>query len=758
MKSEVRKQKTENRNQKPRSVSCPLSLPQGIYRKASCGLWTVLWLISILLLSLGSGCASSGKRPVVLARDSGDRSIIKSIDFVNNRAFKDKTLEKKVDFEVGDYLDPILAEAYRRTIAEYYRKKGFAFVEITLDSEKLEQGQVVYSINEGPRVRIASINFSGNDSIKTSSLKSAIKTNKRKWLFWPAYFVEEVPVEDEARLQNIYYERGFLDYNITAKKEFTDDRKKVHITYEIDEGPTYTVGEISIIGNKNFDAQKLLEGLQLERGQIYHKRRADSHVKEILKLYHESGFVDAVVEQGLVLVQDVNVVNVNFNVSEGRQFRIGRVDITGNEQTQDKVIRRVLDEYGFVPGQLYNADLAPRQGDGKLEEYVQRMTLAEEIIIRPVTPEDGADNRKDIKVDIKEGQTGSLMFAGGVSSDSDVIGQVLWEQRNFDITDWPDSFGEFITGRAFKGAGQTLKIALEPGTQVSQYSVSFTEPYFQDKPLALNVKGSSWEREIERRGGHRLYDEGRTKGYIGFEKRYEDHWRRSLGFRAENVNVDSVYLHAPKEIQDVEGYTFLTGVRFGIGRDLRDDRFNPSSGHIFDVGYEQVVGDEAFGILEGSCVGYRTLYEDLVDRKTVLAMKLLAATTLSYAPPFEKFHGGGTGTYSIRGFDYRGVSTRGLQTNMASPERKDPIGSDWIFLANAEVTVPLISDNLSGLFFVDSGAIDTGRYRAAVGTGVQILIPYMLGPMPMRFEFATPFMKDDEDETRVFSFSVGGLY
>ncbi len=757
-KSEVRKQKTEVRSSLP-SVLGALS--------------SVLWLISIVLLCLGSGCASRTKRAAPAAsfakqtagvQDSGEgsrlagshRNIIKSIDFVNNRAFKDKSLEKKLDFEVGDYLDPILAEAYRRTIAEFYRKKGFAFAEVALDSEKLEQGQVVYTINEGPRVKIGSVKFSGNDSIKTSALKKAVKTKTKKWFFWPGYYVEEVPAEDIARLQNIYYERGFLDYNITAKREFTKDRKKVHITFEIDEGPTYTVGKISLTGNKNFDDQKLLEGLQLEQGQIYHKRRADSHTREILKLYHESGFVDAQVEQRLVL--DVNVVDVEFNISEGGQFRIGRVDITGNEQTQDKVIRRVLDEYGFVPGQLYNADLAPRQGDGELEGYVQMMTLAEEVIIRPVTPDNGTDNRKDIKVDIKEGQTGSLMFAGGVSSDSDVIGQVILEQRNFDITDWPESFGEFITGQAFKGAGQTLKIALEPGTQVSQYSVTFTEPYFQDKPLSLNVRGSSWEREIERRGDHRLYDEGRTKGYVGFEKRYENNWRRSLGFRVENVNVDSIYFYAPQEIKDVEGYTFLTGVRFGIGRDLTDDRFNPSKGYTFNAGYEQVTGDETFGILKGNCVGYRTLYEDLLERKTVLATKLLAATTLSYAPPFEKFYGGGTGAYSIRGFDYRGVSTRGLQTNMGSPERKDPIGSNWIFLANAEVTVPLISDNFSGLFFVDSGAIDTGRYRAAVGTGIQILIPYWFGPMPMRFEFATPFMKDDEDETRVFSFSVGGLF
>jgi outer membrane protein assembly complex protein YaeT len=754
--SDVRRQKTEVRSQ--------MSDVRRQKTEVRSPLCSVLWLISVVLLSLGSGCASRTKRADVLVPDRGERNIIKSIDFVNNRAFKDKSLERKLDFKVGDYLDPILAEAYRRTLAEFYRQKGFAFVEVTLDNEKLQQGQVVYTINEGPKVKIGSVKFSGNDSIQTSALKKTVKTKTRKWFFWPGYYIEEVPAEDVARLQDIYYERGFLDYNITAKREFTDDRKKVHITFEIDEGPTYTVGKISITGNKNFDEQKLLEGLKLEQEQIYHKRRADSHTKEILKLYQESGFVDARVEQGLEFVPDVNVVDVKFYIIEGKQFRIGRVSITGNEQTQDKVIRHVLDEYGFVPGQLYNADLAPRQGEGKLEGYVQRTTLAEEVIIRPVTPGNGADNRKDLRVDIKEGKTGSVMLAGGFSSDSDVIGQLIYEQRNFDISDRPESFGEFFTGRAFKGAGQSLRIALEPGTRISQHSVTFSEPYFQDKPLTLNVKGSSWKRErrgdhrLYGGGDHRLYDEGRTKGYVGFERRYENRWRRSIGFRVENVDVDNIYLYAPKEITDVKGDNFLAGVRLGIGRDLTDDRYNPSKGYTFNVGYEQVTGDKTFGILRGNVVGYRTLYEDLLERKTVLATKLLAATTIDNAPSFEKFYGGGTGIYGIRGFDYRGVSTRGLQQNVASPKREDPIGSDWIFLANAEVTMPLISDNFAALFFVDSAAIDTGSYRAAVGTGIQIQIPNWFGPMPMRFEIATPFMKDDADETRVFSFSMGGLF
>jgi len=72
--------------------------------------------------------------------------------------------------------------------------------------------------------------------------------------------------------------------------------------------------------------------------------------------------------------------------------------------------------------------------------------------------------------------------------------------------------------------------------------------------------------------------------------------------------------------------------------------------------------------------------------------------------------------------------------------------------------MPLISDNFAALFFVDSAAIDTGSYRAAIGTGIQIQIPNWFGPVPMRFEIAAPFMKDDVDKTRSFSFSVGGLF
>jgi len=710
---------------------------------------SVIIVIATVLWSLDASAASAAdlKEKAVTKKPALQSGIdvIKSIKFENNRKYKDKTLLKKLDFAVGEYLDLVLAESGRAAIADFYRSKGYPHIVVTLNKKKLAEGQVVYTVFEGPRVQIKSIKFEGNKAIKTSDLEMAIKTKTRSWLIRPVYYTEEKIAADVEKLRTIYDQRGYLNHRIGVRGE-------AHVTFIIEEGPLYRVRGVTFKGNTQYDDQKLLEGLELESGQPYYRQKAQAHAKRILKLYRENGYIDAQVQQDPRFVTAVNTVDIEFSIVEGRQFRIGKIDIIGNEQTQDKVVRHVLDEYDFVPGALYNADMAPKQGGGQLEKYVQRMTVSEEVMIKPVAPADGAADHRDAVVDVKEGLTGMWNPGVAIGSDSGIIGQLIWEQRNFDVQDWPDSFGEFITMQGFKGAGQTLRVALEPGTVVSYYSVMFREPYFQDRPISLDVGGSKWERWRE------SYDEERAKGSIGFEQRLKNRWRPSLDFRVENVEIGDLDFDAPQEIIDVKGYNLLLGAQVGIGRDMRDDIYNPSKGYKFNVGYEQVTGDDDFGIATGKATWFATLYEDLIERKTVLAVKVLAATTTSEAPPFEKFYGGGTGEYGIRGFDYRGVSTRGLQTNVLNPQRKDPIGSDWIFLANSEITVPLIGENIEALFFMDSGTIDTGSYRASVGAGIQIMIPQLLGPVPMRFELATPFMRDDEDETRIFSFNMGRLF
>jgi outer membrane protein insertion porin family len=703
----------------------------------------------------------SADRKVRLTFVVGERNVIQTLEFVGNHEFKDKRLRHIIGMKQGEHVDVISAEAGALSLTEYYLKKGFAFVKVTLVRERLVEGKLIYRIDEGPRVRIKRVMFMGNKVIKTSSLRNVVKTQPRSWIFLPSYYIEEKVAEDVEKLKAAYLRKGFLGANVSVRKDFSEDKSGIDVTFVIYEGPVYAVDKITLKGaekiyglDEDFGERQLRAKLKSETGQIFSERRARSDAGRLLKFYREHGFIDAKVGQARKFVS-IGKVDVEFGIVEGDQFRIGRIDIVGNEQTQDKVIRRVLDEYEFAPGQWYNADLARGDGSGDLEKKVRRMALTESATI---STKGDMPGRRDAEVAIEEGKTGMWFLSAAVSSDSGVMGGVMLEQRNFDISNWPKNFDDFFSGNAFKGAGQTLRISIQPGTEISQSIVSFTEPYFQGKPISMDTSGSSWGRERE------SFDEGRLKGYFGlserYEQRYKDLWRRRIGFRIEDVDVGSIDANAPKEIYDVKGGNVLVGVRLGIGKDFTNDKFLPSQGYHVNGSYEQVTGDHTFGILEGTYRKYTTIYEDLAERKVILATKLHAGTVIGDAPPFEKYYAGGM--HSIRGFDYRGVSTRGTPTlngvPIAGAEKDDPIGSDWIFLANGEVVAPLVGESLSLLFFVDSGTIDSGGYRGAVGTGIQIMIPQWFGPVPMRFELGVPFLKDDDDETETFSFSVGRLF
>jgi len=679
-----------------------------------------------------------------------EKNIIRSIDFEGNKAHSRKKLTEKLGVKVGDYLDPVMAATFTTTIEEFYRKNGFPYVEVSLDTAKASQGKLVYNVKEGPRVKIVAVTFSGNQKLKSGELRKTIKLSTRSWVIFSKYYNEPELGEDVSKLQQAYQRKGFLKVKIEAQREFNAQKTKIRINFNIQEGPQYSVENIILTGNQQIESQKLYGQLKLLKGQKYNEQLAQTDTKQIIKIYKESGYVEAQVERNIMFVSD-NTVDIEYSIKEGDRFRIGQITITGNESTKDRVVRRILDEYDFQPGKWYNADIARGDGKGELEKNLQQMLLTERDGAT-ITPAGKTPGQRDAQVSVIEGKTGMVMFGAGVSTDSGVIGQFTFEQRNFDISDRPKSLADFITGKAFRGAGQTLRISLMPGTEVSQYSISFTEPYLNDKPVSLDLAGSSWERFRE------SYNEARTKGFVGIEKRYPDKWRRGIGLRVENVEIKDIDANAPREINDVRGNNLLYGVRVGFGRDLTNSRFYPTDGHNFDVSYEQVGGDHTFGIASGVYRKYYTLYEDLAERKTVLAAKLLAATTIGDAPPFEKFYAGGSGTYGVRGFRYRGISTRGVPRNNPNGEAEDPIGSDWIILANAETIVPLIGDNIAMVFFIDSGTIDTGGIRAAAGGGFQIMLPQWFGPVPMRFELAAPLRKAEDDETQTFNFSMGTLF
>jgi outer membrane protein insertion porin family len=670
-----------------------------------------------------------------------EHHLVRSISFKGNEKLKDLVLTKELSFKKGDYLDVFAARAGADAIREKYKKKGFPWAEVNLDEGAVMFGQVVYLVAEGSHPRIAKVSFVGNNTFSDRQLQKTIKTKKRKLLFFSVYYDPDQLETDTEKLLEVYQRKSFLDAHVSSHVEFNESKSKAVVTFTIEEGPAYFVDSIHYTGNQFFTAEQLQAELKLRPNYFYSEAWADYDAKKIKSKYGEQGFIETTVNVKRQFLPDARV-RVEFDITEGDRFRVGDVVITGNTTYQDRTIRRVMDEQAFTPGQWYNADIAPGSGEGELEKIIKQSVVAESATIQPTG--DAPDTR-DALVTVTEGQTGSIMVGAGIGSDDGLMGQISLTQRNFDVTDVPENFSDIFNGRGFRGAGQEFRIVASPGTEYSNYLIGFTEPYLYDRPISLSVSGSLYDRERE------TYDEERLSGRVGLEKRYSDKWRRGIAFRAENVEISDLDWDAPQDVVDVKGSNMLFGTRFYIRKDTTDSRFLPSRGYNFDLGYEQVLGDHNFGLLEGAYRRYFTLKEDLDELKTTLETKIHAGTAIGDAPTFERYYLGGIGDWALRGFEYRGVSPRGGPSD-------EPIGSDWAVVGNAEVAVPLGSQTFSWLFFTDAGLIDDGGVRVSVGSGIQIMIPQFFGPVPMRFELAAPLMKEDEDDTQAFSFSVGALF
>lgn len=686
---------------------------------------------------------------VVLTYVAKTDPIVRDIIFIGNDKIKSKKLLKELGIKTRDFLDLPRIKTAVNDITKYYLKNGYPFVKVELDEASLSTEGVTdvkYIIDEGPRCRVRKVTFEGNKTLETRKLKKVPNIKTFKYLVLPVYFDRDKLEADLSKLQDVYQDFGFLNAKIDRRVEFSDDKKGAYVTFVIDEGPVFYVEDIVIEGTDVFGYEDFSENLKLIKGQPYGQNKADFDMKKILGKYRQGGYVDAKAEFQREVTPE-NTIIAKYDVDAGTRYRVGRISITGNREVHDRVVRAILDEEGFSPGVWYDASTAGGDGEGELEKMVKDVVLAKTVTIEP-----GERHAEycDAQVNVIESKTGSIMFGAGVNSNFGLIGNVTLDQRNFDITDTPESWEEFYTGKAFKGAGQNFKISLSPGTYQSSYLVSFGDSYVYDKPIGFNVSASMFNRVQE------VYDEGRTKLAVGFEKRYSNQWRRGVSFRIEQVDVDDIDTTAPQEIKDDSDKNNLFGVRFSLGKDTTDDLHMPTRGYNFDIGYEQVAGENTFGVLGLTHRWYKTLYEDLAGRKTVLETKFQAATIVGDAPFFERFYAGGTG--SIRGFEYRGVSTRGKSTNTTNTVEEDPIGSKWLITANAEIVVPLEAKALSWLLFVDTGLIDQGGVRASVGTGVQLLLPQWFGPVPMRLELAAPVLKDSRDETRIFSFSAGALF
>jgi outer membrane protein assembly complex protein YaeT len=678
---------------------------------------------------------------VIVTFTVAERPGVVEIQFVGNQAVKTADLMKNLTFGVGDPLDRFSVESGRKAIEASYRDKGYPQVEVTVDADALKEGKVVYTIREGPKTLVRRIRFEGNTHFGWLKLRTSIGSSERFWPFITGVLDEDQIRHDTDTLRNLYVEDGFLDAEVSHRLDISPDKSRAVLTFLIKEGPRYRVQNTLLKGNTVFSDADLIARLSLQPDAFFTAQGLQHDIKAIGDAYGELGYIHAVVRASkqfpAPLPQDVAapppLVNIVYNITEDDQYRVGRIIIRGNAVTQDRVVRR---EMRFFPEQLYNTVAAEES----------RKRLMETGLFNKVTimPEGNAPAVRDAAVVVEEAQTGQIMLGVGVSSNSGLLGNVTYTQKNFDIFAWPGRQRKWTD--AWKGAGQTLTISVEPGTELNQAYIDWLEPRLWDKQYSLGQRVYFFDRKRE------TYREERV-GYVpSFGHRFANGWYGEVSGRIEDVHIGNLDSDAPPEVRDVEGDNFLAGPKVTFTRDRTDSRWMPSTGDRFQISAEQMAGAFTFTDVSADYRFYRTLWTDALDRKHILATRVMAGKIFGDAPVFEKYYGGGIG--SLRGFKYRGISPRSEGTD-------EQIGGDFILLAGTEYTFPLIGDMLRGVVFLDTGTVEKNfeitNYRSSAGFGVRWMIP-LLGQVPMSFDLGFPMTKSSEDDTQIFSFSVGWTF
>ncbi|MBI4579250.1 MAG: outer membrane protein assembly factor BamA [Planctomycetes bacterium] len=669
---------------------------------------------------------------------------IAAIDFVGNVRFKAKDLLKELPFAVGDPLDLYEVRQGRDIIERMYREKGYAYAEVTYDEERLRQNEVVYTVTENQRVRVRRIRFEGVAAFSASELKRAIETKTYIWIFRTGDFDPDKVQRDAVTIQQYYRDRGWLDAEVSWAPEFQDvARENLTIVFRVNEGIHYGVREVRFVGNTVFDSDTLTAEMTLKAGHYLVQARLDTDIKKLETKYGSIGYIEARIVSSWVFAAEPGLVVLTLTITEGNQFNIGWIEVNGNFHTQEKVVRR---ELRFYPEEIYDVTKV-RDSEQRLKET----RLFSEVTIEPVVPTENPANTRDVLVTVIESPQTTQFIAGvGASSDSGIVGNIQLKNTNFDLKDWPRSWGEFFRGRSFRGAGQTMSIQFEPGTEFTRGRIDFREPYLFDMPIGFDTSLYLFDR------GRDGYDERRIGGSFGFDHKFEkgilEDWIGAVSLRAEYVDVRDRQAFAAKDIRDVDGGNYLSSVRTTLIHDTTDSRLDPTRGHTFSASYEQagaMGGDFFFGKIASRFVQHFTLATDARDRKSVLSLRAEGAQILGDAPVFERYYAGGIG--SMRGFDYRGIGPlQGL--------RKNRVGGDFMFLTGAEYSFPLYEKAVRGVTFIDMGTVEKDfgltAWRASVGAGVRLTLD-ILGTVPREFDLAFPISKHGDDDVRYFSFFIG---
>ncbi|MDD3275467.1 MAG: outer membrane protein assembly factor BamA [Kiritimatiellales bacterium] len=665
---------------------------------------------------------------------------LRKIDIIGADGIGNRKINTELGLALGDYVDEALVGEKARAVEAYCRKNKYpdASVVWTLTpDEKNGTAALQLTVAEGEKLRVKRIRFEGErlsgdsfwrrlvpdifPSQRTASRYEAkdlrkLMQQKQTWWITPWFgaYKPEMKEADLATLRKFYQDRGFLDVKIDGPELKPLGGGKLELVYRIQEGVKYQIGAVGFDGNTLYADSELSKQIQLQSGAVASRTAIDMAAGSVNRYYGNRGYIQNDVRPVIDTDASAGTAAVRFSVREGAQANINEIDIRGNEKTRDEVMRRELAVY---PGELFNQQKV-ETSESRLKNLGYFETVSSSYAPTSVT------NWYDLAFKVKEKAMGSFLIGAGFSSVDSLVGFAELSHGNFDIKRWPPV-----------GDGQKMKIRVQAGTQRNDLEVSFVEPWFRDRKLALGVDG------YYRTAGYYsdMFDLQTLGSKVSLTKPIFDPFTRgTVSYSLEQFSVDNLTTNAPSEIAADEGAHIKSTVGLSISRDTRDQFFIPTRGNYSSAGVEVsgFGGDEEIYMLEAKTSQFWPVFED-----HVFNLKGEVRTVESWGsgsvPIYDRLFLGGPRT--IRGFQYRDVSPRSND-----PGSTEPIGGLSSWYATAEYTVPLWS-KIRGAAFYDIGAVSSTSFdffaadiNSSYGLGVRIDLPMF----PLRLDYAIPHITD----------------
>ncbi|MBI4637808.1 MAG: outer membrane protein assembly factor BamA [Candidatus Rokubacteria bacterium] len=649
-----------------------------------------------------------------------ERPFIRDLDFVGNKKVATSTLQEKIDLKLGSVYNPVEVQRARDRLKDHYEEEGYFEVQITPDTEKFADGdvRVVFNINEGRRITIDRIVIQGNKGLTDKQIKAALVTQERQFFILRGTIQRQRLDEDVERIVVLYNDHGYVQARVESHDVSVDREKaRATITFTIVEGRQYHVGTVAITGVTLVPEADVRRQVKLKPGVVFSRTALRESLRGIGDLYSTIGRASAEINPKTEQSAATGTIDLTFEVTEGPEVYVERINITGNLRSQDQVLRR---EIPLIEGDRFTLQ--------KLQRARQKLVNLGYFEAVNVTTQPGSDKTKIIvNVDVKERPTGLFSIGAGFSSVDSFVGTIDLSQRNF------------------LGRGWEASVRLRAGAVSTQGVISFTDPWLFDRPMAGGFDLFVTEREFDE------YDYDTFGGALRVSRPFAEFWRWHLGYRLTQDQISDVTDTASSALLDEQGKRVTSLVSGTLTRDNRDNVFAPTRGGQTSLMAEfaGLGGDSRFVKTIAS-----TSYFQPIWFNHILSGRAEVGYGFGWAddplPLFERFYLGGPN--SIRGLKFRSVSP--------VDDAGVRIGGTTELLGNLEYIVPLaFGIRVAGFFDIGNvygfdTKFDPTDTREAVGAGFRWQSPFG----PIRLDYGVNLDRRTDEDFGAFHFSVGSPF